>query len=177
MVGDDIFSLVQYTQCDIRVRYQHKLRWQTFYIKQKKNISSLWKFYGMQNQLTSFIAISTTKATNEHQLKKKALLTSAILHVICTKMRNSFFCVLYFLLKSVNHIKMPCGKQIVWIEFTRVYTLIPPYSTHRPMVKCHQRQKYSDIFRKYFLRNELKWKIIQFKFNAINLKKMLQFKQ
>lgn len=65
---------------------------------------------------------------------------------------------------------MACGKQIVWIEFARVHTLTPIRNA------THQRQNVNVPTAKvctHFLR---KRKIIQFNFNAISRKKMLQFK-
>lgn len=92
-------------------------------------------------------------------------------------MGNSFFlCFLCFLLKSVNHIKMPCGKQFVWIEFTRVHTLTPiaQHDTHHPSADGWNSVNVptAEVFTQF----PTKRKIIQFNFNAISPKKMLQFK-
>lgn len=139
-----VFVLFFLAQHGIHVR--KRFRWQTFYIwmvKKAHNIISLCKFFGMQSQRTSFIAISTTKAPNEHQLVKSATDKCHFMFVLKWE-TLFFFCFLCFLLKSVNHIKMPCGKQFVWIEFARVHTLtsirnITQHTTHRPpMVKSRK---------------------------------------
>lgn len=118
-------------------------------------ILSLCKFFGKckTNQRHSS-PFQLQKHRNEHHQKKRFWKAPFYMFVLGKNVETlSVFLwrISCFLLKRVNHIKMPCGKQIVWIEFTHVHKNTHTYSQHpsaddKISINVTTRQKYIYIF-------------------------------